>query len=69
MKIIPVTGQEIKDRLEEDPRVISDSIDILDDQVTFKLVDQDIDISDVWEGHEVMYNDCEDYEDEGSVVI
>lgn len=64
-----LTGQELKDRLLDHPNVVDDSVDVLDDQVTFRLINPNIPFPYKWKGCEVMNNDCEGYEDEYAVII
>ena len=65
----PLNAQEIKERLEDHTNVHSDSIEILDDQVVFRLIDPTVSFPFKWKGHEVMENDCEDYEGEMTVFL
>ena len=64
-----LTGEQLKDRLLDHPNVYDYSIQVHEDQVTFKLIDSSIPFPFKYKGCEVIENDCEGYEDEFSLLL
>ena len=60
-----MTLTEIYNKLSNDSSFTD--VELCDDQVTFRVVDPDHYFESYY-GHEVMWNDCDGYEDEGAVL-
>lgn len=60
-----MTLTEIYNKLNNDPN-FSD-VELCDDQVTFRVTKRGL-YFESYCGHEVIWNDCEDYQDEGAVL-
>ena len=63
-----MTSSEIKSELMAHPNVKNDSIEVLEDQITFRLINPLIPFPYMWKDHEVVFNDCEGFEDECAIL-